>query len=196
MLRQFLSTTRKPNSSDIRVDRKLRARTISALMGLTQPDVVTVPNWCWRARPDGAVGAGENPAGVTIVAGGRLGQMRKEREDGRLTRTSRAEETVGTFGVRRSEAEGSLHWTRRTHARSMFAVIFGRYSERRRRGAGEDHDATQRPLELGEIEPTRPDIASVKSRLPGDIVSVEIEHCGPAWDYGLRVLGGKDGVGA
>jgi hypothetical protein len=31
------------------------------------------------------------------------------------------------------------------------------------RGAGEDHDAAQ-------------------------IVSVEIEHCGPAWDYGLRVL--------
>ena len=79
--------------------------------------------------------------------------MRKEREDGRLTRTSRAEETVGTCGARRSEAEGSLHWTRRTHARSMFAVIFGRYSERRRRGAGEDHDATQRPLELGEIKP-------------------------------------------
>jgi uncharacterized membrane protein YkoI len=70
----------------------------------------------------------------------------------------------------------------------MTALIVFCLLETAARGAGEDHDAAQRSLEMGEIKPRDQIFATVKSRLPGDIVSVEIEHCGPAWGYGLRVL--------
>ena len=54
--------------------------------------------------------------------------------------------------------------------------------------ASEDHDTARRALEHGEIRPLDQIIASVKSNVTGNIVSVEIEHFGPAWDYELRVL--------
>ena len=58
------------------------------------------------------------------------------------------------------------------------------------RAVSDDHDAARRALELGEIKPLDQIFASVKSSLPGDgdIVNVEIEHCGSVWDYHLRVL--------
>jgi uncharacterized membrane protein YkoI len=67
------------------------------------------------------------------------------------------------------------------------ALIFG-FCGMSARGASNDQDAARRALELGEIKPFDQILANVKSSLTGNIVSVEIDHSGPAWGYELRVL--------
>jgi uncharacterized membrane protein YkoI len=54
-----------------------------------------------------------------------------------------------------------------------------------------DHDAVRRAVESGEIRALADILAAVRSKLPGEIAGVEIEHKGGRWVYEFRVIDSK-----
>ena len=54
-----------------------------------------------------------------------------------------------------------------------------------------DQDAARQAVESGEIRPLADILATVRGRLPGEVVGVEIESKNGRWLYEFRVLDGK-----
>ena len=54
-----------------------------------------------------------------------------------------------------------------------------------------DHDDARRAVEAGEIRPLAEILATIKEKLPGEVVGVKLEREGGAWAYELRVVGDK-----
>lgn len=54
-----------------------------------------------------------------------------------------------------------------------------------------DQDAARQAVERGEIKPLADILATIRSRLPGDVVGVKIERKRSRWVYELRVAGAK-----
>jgi uncharacterized membrane protein YkoI len=50
-----------------------------------------------------------------------------------------------------------------------------------------DHDTVRRAVERGEIKPLAEILAAVRSRLPGEVLKVEVESKRGRWLYELRV---------
>jgi len=51
-----------------------------------------------------------------------------------------------------------------------------------------DHDAVRRAVERGEIRALADILATVRDRLPGQVVGVEVEHKNGRWLYEFRVV--------
>ena len=59
-------------------------------------------------------------------------------------------------------------------------------------GGEHDHERARRALERGEIRPLSEILASVRARIPGEVVKVEIEREDGVWVYELKIVA-KDG---
>jgi len=57
-----------------------------------------------------------------------------------------------------------------------------------------DQDAARQAVESGEIRPLADILAVVRSKLPGEVVGVEIESKNGHWIYEFRVLDGNGGL--
>jgi uncharacterized membrane protein YkoI len=54
-----------------------------------------------------------------------------------------------------------------------------------------DQDAARQAVERGEIKPLADILAAIRSRIPGDVVGVQIEQKRSRWVYELRVADTK-----
>lgn len=55
-------------------------------------------------------------------------------------------------------------------------------------------DEVRRAVEAGEIRSLADILDTVRGKLPGDVVGVEIEHKNGSWLYELRVVGSQGGI--
>lgn len=59
------------------------------------------------------------------------------------------------------------------------------------RAESDDHNAARGAVERGEIRPLAEILASIRSKLPGEVAGVEIERKAGRWLYEFRVVGAK-----
>jgi uncharacterized membrane protein YkoI len=74
----------------------------------------------------------------------------------------------------------------------MIAIVLGAaLSSGAATADSDDHDAARSAVQRGEIRPLEEILASVRSRLPGEVAGVEIERKGGRWLYEFRVVGSR-----